>query len=107
MTYIYQTLIDLRSKDADQLRIGKSLERSLAYLRSFLPDEPGFVSARAMVSKTQGEKTSLVLESCWEDWGALENHLLKSPFAEHKILPKFDLDLARLDFTTSIFEELG
>jgi hypothetical protein len=107
MAYIYQTLIDLRSEDADQLRIGKSLGLSLAYLKALLPNEPGFINVRAMVSMAKNDKTYVVLESSWEDWESLETHLEKSPFAEQKIFPRFDLQVMPLEIKTAIYEEVG
>jgi hypothetical protein len=107
MTYIYQTMIDLNSEDADQIRTGKSLGLGLAYLKAVLPNEPGFITARAMVSMAKNDKTHLVIESSWEDWEALEMHLQKSPFAEKKIFPQFDLQVKSLDLATVIYEEVG
>jgi hypothetical protein len=107
MTYIYQTTIDLETTDTDQIRNGKSLGSALAYLKALLPDEPGFVTARAMVSMGKNDKTHLIIESNWEDWESLEKHLQESPFAEKKILLQFDLQVKSLDLTTAIYEEVG
>ena len=107
MAYIYQTMFDLRSEDADQLHIGKSVGSSLAYLKAFLPNEPGFINARAMVSMSQYDKTHVVFESSWDDWESLETHLEKSPFAEQKIIPQFDILVKLQDLTTNIYEEVG
>ncbi len=107
MTYIFQTSFDLRSDDADQLRIGKSMGTSLAWLKAFLPGEPGFVNARAIVSMTQNEHSHVIFETSWDDWEALETHLNQSAYAEQKMLKKFELDIEPIDLTTTIYEEVG
>jgi hypothetical protein len=107
MAYIYQTVFDIRADEVSQIQVGKSLGQSLAYLKAFLPNETGFITSRAMVSMSQEEKTHLVLESNWEDWESLEMHLKNSPFAEHKILSKFDLKVTPQDIKTFIYEEVG
>ncbi len=107
MAYIYQTVFDLRSENADQVHIGKSLGTSLAYLKAFLPNEPGFINARAMVSLSHNEKTHVVFESSWDDWESLETHLEKSPFAEQKMFPQFDIAVKPQDVATVIYEEVG
>ena len=107
MAYIYQTKFDIRSEEANQLRIGKSVAQSLAYLKAFLPNEPGFITSRAMVSLNQKDKAHLVFESYWEDWDSLDQHLQNSPYTEDKIIPKFSLQATLLDLTSTIFEEIG
>jgi len=107
MGFIYQTTFDLRSEDASQVRIGKSIGESLAYLKAFLPGESGFIDARAMMSMVQNDRVHIVFESNWNDWESLETHLKKSLFAEQKILPQFELDVKPMDLTTAIYEEVG
>ena len=107
MTYIYQTSFDLRSEDTDQLRIGKSVATSLAWLKAFLPGEPGFVNARAMVSMVQNDNSHVIFETGWDDWEALEIHLKNSAYAEQKMLKNFELDVQPIDLTTAIYEEVG
>lgn len=107
MSYIYQTTFDIRSEDVDEVRVGKSLDTSLAYLKAFLPNEPGFINARAMISLSHDDRAHLIIESVWDDWETLAEHIEKSPFAEPRILPKFDLKIKPLDLKTSIYEEVG
>ncbi len=107
MPYIYQTTFDIETKDIDQLAIGRSLQLSIAYLKAFLPNEPGFINARAMYSMDHGEITHLIFESTWEDWSTLENHRAKSPFAEEKMLHRFELKVEPFNVYSHIFEEIA
>ena len=107
MPYVLQTTFDIETKDVDQLQIGRSLQLSIAYLKAFLPNEPGFINARAMYSLEHGEITHLIFESAWEDWATLLNHREKSPFAEGKMLHQFELKVYPFNIDTHIFEEVA
>ncbi len=107
MPYIYQTTFDIETKDIDQLEIGRSMQLSIAYLKAFLANEPGFINARAMYSLGNGEITHIYFESSWEDWASLENHREKSPFAEGKMLHQFELKVYPFNVGTHVFEELA
>lgn len=106
MAYIYQTIFDIPSEEADQMQIGKSLGLSMSYLKALLPDEPGFVNTRAMVLLKQNKNTHLVFESSWADWDSLQAHLKNSPVLEEKIFPKFDLKVKLTTLTTNIYKEV-
>jgi hypothetical protein len=107
MPYIYQTTFDILTKDIDQLQIGRSLQLSLAYLKAFLPNEPGFINARAMYSMTHEELTHIAFESSWEDWASLEMHREQSPFAEEKMINRFEMKVTPDNLATHIFEEIA
>lgn len=107
MPYIYQTKFDIETKDINQLEIGRSMQLSLAYLKSFLANEPGFINARAMYSLEHGEITHILFESTWEDWASLQNHRETSPFSEDKMLHQFELKVYPFNIGSHIFEELA
>ncbi len=107
MPYIYQTTFDIETKDINQLEIGRSMQLSIAYLKAFLANEPGFINSRAMYSLERGEITHIYFESTWEDWASLKNHREKSPFAEEKMLHQFELKVYPFNVGTHVFEELA
>ncbi len=107
MPYVYRTTFDIESKDIDQLQIGRSLQLSIAYLKAFLVNEPGFVNARAMYSLADEKLTHIAFESTWEDWGSLEAHRERSPFAETKMLHRFELKVEPNNVEDHIYEEIA
>ncbi len=107
MPYIYQTNFDIETKDIDQLEIGRSMQLSIAYLKAFLANEPGFINARAMYSLEHAEITHIMFESSWEDWASLQNHREKSPFAEDKMLRQFEMKVHPFNQESHVFEEIA
>ncbi len=107
MPFIYETTFDIETKNIDELQIGRSLQLSLSYLKAFLPNEPGFINARAMYSITQDDVTHVSFESTWEDWETLENHREKSSFAEEKMLSQFEMKITPLNVGTHVYEEIA
>ena len=107
MPYIYQTTFDIDAKEVDQLQIGRSLQLSLAYLKAFLPNEPGFINARSMFSLTHDTIVHVSFESTWEDWAALEMHREKSSFAEGKMLSRFEMKITPQNIATHVYEEIA
>ncbi len=107
MPYIYLTVFDIEKKDIDQLEIGRSMQLSLAYLKAFLANEPGFINARAMYSLADSEITHIMFESTWEDWATLENHRQKSPFVVGKMLHQFELKVNPFNIAADVYEELA
>ncbi len=107
MPYIYLTVFDMEARDIGQLEIGRSMQLSLAYLKAFLANEPGFINARAMYSLADKEITHIMFESTWEDWASLTNHREKSPFAEGKMLHQFELKVEPFNFASDIYEEIA
>ncbi len=107
MLYIYQTSFDIDTDNVDQLQIGRSLQLSLAYLKAFLANEPGFINARAMYSLEHEKRIHVYFESSWEDWGTLTAHREKSPFAEEKMFHRFELQVTPHDLIDHVFEEIA
>ncbi len=106
MAYIYQTYLELRPEDVDKARLGHQLGDVLAYMRAVLPDEPGFVTSRVMVSMLHDQYAHVVLESVWDNWQALTDHLEKSHFVESKFLPQFEMDVEPQEIKSAIYEEV-
>jgi hypothetical protein len=107
MPFIYQTTFDIDTRNIAELQIGRSLQLSLSYLKAFLPNEPGFINARAMYSITHNDVTHVSFESTWEDWETLENHREKSAFAEGKMLNQFEMKVTPQNVATHVFEEIA
>ncbi len=108
MPYIYRTTFDIPAKDIDQLEIGRSVQLSMAYLKTFLANEPGFINARAMYSLLHdGDNVHIAFESTWEDWESLTEHRDKSAFAEGKLLQRFELKVEPKNVAEHIFEEIA
>lgn len=107
MPYVYRTTFDIDSKDIEQLQIGRSLQLSVAYLKAFLVNEPGFINARAMYSLADEKKTHIAFESTWEDWEALQAHQERSPFAESKMFHRFELKVTPQNMEDHVYEEIA
>ena len=105
MAYIYQVSFEIEHNQMEQLRIGANLEEVLGYLRTLLPNMPGFITARAMFSIDIPAKTHLLIQSIWEEWEDLENHR-KSNLAEQRILASFEPHVSVEDLAVHIFEEV-
>jgi hypothetical protein len=105
MAYIYQVSFEIEHNQMEQLRIGAKLEEVLGYLRTLLPNMPGFITARAMFSVDIPEKTFLLVQSIWDQWEDLDIHR-KSNLAEQRILNDFEPHVALEDLKVHIFEEV-
>jgi quinol monooxygenase YgiN len=105
MAYVYQVSFYIQPDQMNELQIGASLERVLGYLRSLLPGEPGFVTARAMYSVDVPDTTHLVFESVWETWEHLEAHR-QSELAEAKVLVEFKPYVELENLMVHAFEEV-
>jgi hypothetical protein len=106
MAYIYQVSFDIHPDQMNELEIGGSLERVLGYLRTLLPSENGFVTARSMYSLDEAERTHLIFQSVWEHWEDLESHR-ESSLAEDKVLSEFQPHISLEDLTRHTFEEVA
>jgi quinol monooxygenase YgiN len=104
MAYIYQIDFDIRPEQMSQLEIGASLERVLGYLRTLLPSEPGFITARAMYSLDREDKVHLVFQSIWETWKDLDAHR-QSSLAENKVLTEFEPHVSLEHLSVRIYQE--
>jgi hypothetical protein len=105
MAYIYQVSFDIRPDQMSELQIGSSLERVLGYLRTLLPSESGFVSARALYSLDVPDTTHLVFESTWETWENLEIHR-QSELSESKVLVEFEPHVSMEHLDVHLYEEV-
>ena len=105
MAYVYQVTFDIQPDQMGELQIGASLERVLGYLRSLLPSESGYVTARAMYSVDVPETTHLVIESIWQTWHDLEAHS-HSELAEAKVVAEFDPHITPAQLGVHIYEEV-
>ena len=108
MAYIYSISFDIGPNKMDELQIGASLERTLGYLRTLLPSEPGFITARAMyaLDPDQEGEIDLIFQSAWDRWEDLEAHR-HSALAEDKILREFAPHIELEDLRVRIYEEVA
>ena len=106
MAYIYQVSFDIRTDQMDELQIGGALQRVLGYLKTMLPVDDGYTTARAMSSLDLADRTHLVFESVWDHWEDLEAHR-NSRLSEHKILDEFEPHVELQNLTTHIFTEVS
>jgi len=105
MAYTYQVGFEIEHDQMEELHIGAALEKVLGYLRTLLPNQMGFISARALYSLDVPEKTHLLFHSLWDEWEDLEAHQ-KSGLAEQKILSEFEPHVVLEDLSVHIYEEV-
>ena len=105
MAYIYEVSFDIDSDQLDELRIGASLERVIGYLRTLLPSEQGFITARAMYSLNESSMIRLIVESIWDQWEDLLVHK-SSGLAEQKVLAEFHPQVDIGNLTVRVYKEV-
>lgn len=105
MAYAYQVSFEIKHEQIEQLRIGATLEKVLGYLRTLLPNEPGFITAHAFHSLNIEGKTQLVVQSIWDQWEDLLTHQ-NSELAEKKVLSEFEPHVAMENLTVHIYKEI-
>jgi heme-degrading monooxygenase HmoA len=105
MAYIYLVSFDINHNQMEQLHIGAALERTLGYLRTLLPNEPGYITARAMSSIDRSNLHQMMVESVWDQWQDLQAHQ-KSGLAEQKILTEFKPHVDIEDLRVRIYQEV-
>jgi hypothetical protein len=105
MAYTYQVSFEIEHEQMEQLHIGAALEKILGYLRTLLPNQPGFISARAMYSLDIPGKTHLQVQSIWDEWEDLLAHQ-RSALAEQKVLSEFEPHVALDDLSVHVYEEV-
>jgi hypothetical protein len=105
MAYTYQVEFEINHQQMEQLQIGSTLEKVLGYLRTLLPNELGFISARARYSLDTPGLTHLTVESNWDQWEDLLAHQ-KSGVAEQKVLSEFKPHVTLDDLTVHLYEEV-
>ncbi|MFN2136199.1 MAG: hypothetical protein ACK2UK_09610 [Candidatus Promineifilaceae bacterium] len=106
MAYVYQVHFDIEPEQMNQLEIGASLERVLGYLRTLLPSQMGFISARAMYSLDIPEHTHLVFQSTWDTWEDIDEHR-HSALLEKKILVEFQPHVPLEALAAHVYEEVA
>jgi hypothetical protein len=108
MAYIYSISFDIGPDKMEELQIGASLERTLGYLRTLLPNERGFLTARAMYALDPDEdgEIDLIFQSAWDRWEDLQAHR-KSSLAEDKILREFQPHVELEDLRVRVYEEVA
>jgi hypothetical protein len=108
MAYIYSISFDIGPDKMDELQIGASLERTLGFLRTLLPSEIGFITARAMYAMNLDEngEIDLIFQSVWDRWEDLQAHK-ESSLAEDKVLREFAPHVELEDLRVRIYEEVA
>ena len=106
MAYVYQVSFDIHPEQMDELRIGASLERVLAYLRALLPSEAGHMTSRAMSSLDYPDRTHVIVQSVWDTWEDLARHR-QSSLAEDKVLSEFEPHVVLDDLSVHAYEEVA
>jgi len=108
MAYIYSISFDIEPDKMDELQVGASLERTLGYLRTLLPSETGFITARAMyaLDPDQNGEIDLIFQSVWNRWEDLKAHQASS-LAEDKVLREFEPHVELQDLRVRIYEEVA
>ncbi len=85
--------------------IGNSIERGLGYMRTLLPSEPGFVTARGLYSIDQANATLIIFQSVWERWEDVVNHR-NSIFDEERLIGEFEPALDVRDINIRYYSEV-
>ena len=107
MPYIYEISFDIDSDDMDQLIMGRSVQRSVGYLKALLPSEVGYITSRGMFSLSHEKVTHIIFQSVWEDWDTLLGHRENSPLDEHKLINEFQMDVRIKNLVTHVYEEIS
>ena len=106
MAYVYQVSFDIQPDQMGELKVGASLERVLAYLRTLLPGQPGHITSRAFYSLDVPDRTHIIFQSAWEAWDDLEAHR-SSSLAENKVLTEFQPHVTLEDLAVHVYEEVA
>ena len=88
MAYIYEVSFDIDADQMSSLKIGASLERVLGYLKSLLPSEQGYITARTFFTVESEETTRVAFVSEWLEWEDLKSHQ-ESALLEDKVIEEF------------------
>jgi hypothetical protein len=105
MAYIYEVSFDLDHQQLEQLKISRSLEKVIGYMRVLLPSQPGFVSTQALVELNTSAKSRLAFMSEWENWEDFETHR-QSSLVEDKILLEFDPHIQNEHLKKRVYREI-
>jgi hypothetical protein len=105
MAYIHQVSFTIQPDQMSELRIGASLERTLGYLRTLLPNEPGHIESRAMFSVDISDQVHVVFQSIWQDWENTVRHR-DSRLSEDKVLVEFAPHINSQDLVSHTYGEV-
>jgi hypothetical protein len=105
MAYTYQVEFEISHEQMEQLRIGATLEKVLGYLRTLLPNQQGFITARVLYSLDIPNKTHILFQSTWDGWDDLQDHQA-SGLAEQKVLREFRPHVSVEDLVVHTWEEV-
>jgi hypothetical protein len=105
MAYVYEVSFDIHPEQMKELQIGSSLERVLGYLRTLLPEQTGYITARALYSVDNKEVTHLIVQSEWELWEDLTTHR-DSSLSEDKVLQEFEPHVELQDLVARTYTEV-
>ena len=105
MAYFYEVSFDLDHHQLEQIRIGRSLEKVIGFMRVLLPEQAGFISANALYEVKSSTRPRLVFISEWENWEDLENHS-HSSLVEDKLLLEFSPHIQNENLEKRIYREV-
>jgi heme-degrading monooxygenase HmoA len=105
MAYIYEVSFNLSPGQLEELKIGRSLEKVIGYMRVLLPNQPGFVSTIALQEVNSDGRPNLIFLSEWESWEDLLAHS-QSSLTENKILLEFDPHIEKEHLVRRIYREI-
>jgi hypothetical protein len=108
MAFIYAVSFDIAPDKVGELKIGNSLERVLGYLRTLLPSQAGYITARAMYALEPDEdgEIDMLFESVWDRWEDLQAHM-ESTLLEDKVLREFAPEIRLEDLRIRTYEEVA
>ena len=107
MPYIYQVGFILDRSDIATLSMGSSLQRLISYVRALLPNEPGYITSRAMYSIGDTEKSHLIFESVWQTWEDIDHHRGEFKLNVEHLLQDIEFKVELQDLQTHIYEEIA
>jgi hypothetical protein len=105
MAYFYEVSFHLDHHQLEQLKLGKSLEKVIGYMRVLLPSQPGFVSTQALLEVSSSPGSRVVFTSEWENWEDYETHR-QSALVEDKILLEFDPHIRSEHLEKRVYREV-
>lgn len=105
MAYTYHVEFTIQN-GASELRIGSALEKVIGFLRTMLPNEPGFIQARGMRSIDIEGSTHVVIQSTWDLWEDLQRHR-DSGLAEREVLCEFGQGIDPDALTVHMYDEVA
>lgn len=105
MAFVYEVQFEISPNQLSELEIGKSLERVIGYLKTLLPSETGFITARGMHTVEYEDVVEVVFHSVWDHWEDLEQHR-RSQLIEDKVLREFAPSIKIENLVTNIYDEV-